>query len=56
MFARFYLKPPLEELTKENNDEKFHGLSLFLSHVDQKISASHIELYQLIPERKASGC
>ena len=23
---------------------------------DQKVSASHIELYQLIPERKASGC
>ena len=23
---------------------------------DQKTSASHIELYQLIPERKASGC
>ena len=23
---------------------------------DQKESASHIELYQLIPERKTSGC
>ena len=23
---------------------------------DQKVSASHIELYQLIPERKTSGC
>ena len=23
---------------------------------NQKVSASHIELYQLIPERKTSGC
>ena len=23
---------------------------------DQKVSTSHIELYQLIPERKKSGC
>ena len=23
---------------------------------DQRVSASHIELYQLIPERKANGC
>ena len=23
---------------------------------DQKVSASHIEFYQLIPERKTSGC
>ena len=23
---------------------------------DQKVSASHIELYQLIPETKANGC
>ena len=31
LFSRFYLKYPLEELTRENNDEKFHGLSIFLS-------------------------
>ena len=44
---------PLLELTKENNNEKFHELSLFLRNVwDQKASASHIELYQLIPEKK----
>ena len=23
---------------------------------DQKVSESHVELYQLIPERKTSGC
>ena len=27
--------------------------SMFL---DQKVSASHIELYQLIPQRKTSSC
>ena len=49
----FYLKLPLEELTKENNNKKFHGLSRFLSMFwDQKVSESHIELYQLIPKRK----
>ena len=51
------MKLPLEELTKEYNTEKVHGLSLFLSHVlGSKVSAKHIKLYQLIPERKTSGC
>ena len=54
IFSVFYLKLPLEELTKENNDEKFHGLLLFLSHVLG--SASHIGLYRLIPDKKTSDC
>ena len=33
LFKKIYLKLLLEELTKENNNEKFHELSLFLSHV-----------------------
>ena len=31
LFSRFYLKLPLEDLTKGNNNEKFQGLSLFWS-------------------------
>ena len=56
LFSKLYLKLPLEKLTKENNNETFHGLSLWAMFWGQKISASHIELYQLIPERKTSGC
>ena len=42
-FSVFYLKLPLEELTKENNNEKFHGLLLFLRHVlgSKSICKSH---------------
>ena len=35
----------------------FYGLLLFVRHVlGSKASASHIELYRLIPEGKTSGC
>ena len=56
LLSKFYLKLPLEELTKKNNNERFQVLSLFVSHVlGSKVSASHTEPYQLIPEGKANG-
>ena len=42
LLSRFYLKLPLEVLTKENNNEKFHGLSLILSRVLRSKSISHL--------------
>ena len=54
LFSKFCLKLPLEKLTKENNNEKFHVLSLFLSHVLglKSICKSHWTL-SINPRKKA---
>ena len=49
---RFYLKLLFEELTKENNNKKFHGLSLFLSHVLRSKSNCKLHWTLLINPKK----
>ena len=54
LLSRIYFKFALGESTKESNNEKFHGLSLFLNHVlgSRSICKRHLTL-SINPRKKS---